>query len=136
MQLKDRRHVEFLKPPSTQSTEPQKINLEEYQDQKQDQEALTVSTTEPQKVEWGHLVNQLNQDPQKDSIADSNHGMPATEEGEVDAAGDEELEGQDEGAMARAAPEAGVTNITWNPKDPGSCIDTCVDACQRDHDWP
>ena len=63
VQLKDRRHVEFLKPPSTQSTEPQKINLEEYQDQKQDQEALTVSTTEPQKVEWGHLVNQLKSGP-------------------------------------------------------------------------
>ena len=74
--MKDRMHVEFSKPPSTQPTEPQKINLEENQDRKCDQEALTVSITEPQEenwdqdlalpaplVKWGHLVNQLNQDP-------------------------------------------------------------------------
>ena len=63
-------------PPWTEPTKPWKINLEQYQDQKQDQEALMVSTTGPQEedwdqdlvlpaplVKWGHLVNQLNQDP-------------------------------------------------------------------------
>ena len=39
VQLKDRRHVEFSKPPLTPPTEPQKINLEQYWDQKQGQEA-------------------------------------------------------------------------------------------------
>ena len=94
VQLKDRRHVESLKSPSTQQTEPQKINLEEYWDQKQDQEALIVSTTKPQEedwdqtlalptpsVKWGHLVNQLNQDPQENSVADSGWGMVAMEWG-------------------------------------------------------
>ena len=57
-----------------------------------------------------------------DSIADSDCGLTAMEEGEMDATGDEEVEGQDEGATAGAAPgaapEAGVANITWDPEDP------------------
>ena len=40
------------------------------------------------------------------------------EESEADAVGDEEVQGQDEGTMARAAPEVGVANITWDPEDP------------------
>ena len=63
-------------------------------------------------------MNQLNQDPWADSIANSGCGMTAMEGSEADAVRDEEVEGQDEGTTARAAPEMGVANITWNPKDP------------------
>ena len=90
-----------------------------------------MSTTKPQEenwdqdlalppplVKWGHLVNQLNQDPQEDSVADSSHGMAAMEEGDADTTGDEEVEGQDEGATAGAAPETRVADITWDPEDP------------------
>ena len=52
VQLTDKKHIEFLKPPSTQPTKPKKICLEEYQDQKQDQAALMASTTEPQEENW------------------------------------------------------------------------------------
>ena len=43
--------------------------------------------------------------------------MTAMEEGEADAVRDEEVEGQDKGATAKAAPEAGAVNITWDPED-------------------
>ena len=49
-----------------------------------------MSTTKPQEedwdqnlalpaptVEWGHLMNQLNQDPREDSVADSDQGTAA-----------------------------------------------------------
>ena len=62
-------------------------------------------------------MNQLNQDPWEDLVGDSSCGVTAMEEGEMDAAGNEEVERQVEGAMARAAPEAGVTDITWDPED-------------------
>ena len=53
VQLEDKRCVKFLKAPDlTQSTEHQRINLEEYQDQKWDQEVSTMSTTEPQEEDW------------------------------------------------------------------------------------
>ena len=64
------------------------------------------------------MVNQLNQDPWADSIANSGCGTIAMERSEADAAGDEEVEGQDEGAMARAVLEAGVDDLTWDPEDP------------------
>ena len=63
------------------------------------------------------MVNQLNQDPQAASIADSSCGTTAMEGSEADAVGDE-VEGQDEGATAGAVPEMGVANITWDPEDP------------------
>ena len=50
------------------------------------------------------MVNQFNQDPQADSVADSGCGTTAMEESEADAAGDA-VEGQDEEAMVRAAPK-------------------------------
>ena len=90
-----------------------------------------MSTTEPQEedwdqdlalptpsAEWGHLVNQLNQDPRQESVADSGCGNVSMEEGDADTAGDEEVEGQDEGAMAGEVPETKVTDITWDPEDP------------------
>ena len=40
-------------------------------------------------IEWGHMVNQLNQDPWADSIADSGCGTTAMEGSKADAAGDE-----------------------------------------------
>ena len=56
-------------------------------------------------VEWGHLVNQLNQDPRENSVADSGQGMAAMEEGDTDIVGDKEVEEWEEGAMAGAVPE-------------------------------
>ena len=64
------------------------------------------------------MVNQLNQDPQVNSIAVSGCGMAAMEGSEADAAGDEEVEGQDEGVTAGAALEAGVADLAWDPWDP------------------
>ena len=67
-----------------QPTGCQKIGLKKYRDQKQDHEASTVFTTEPQEedwdqdltlhtptAKWGHLMNQLNQDPREDSVTNS-----------------------------------------------------------------
>ena len=51
-------------------------------------------------------------------MADSGQGTVAMEEGEADATCDEEVEGQDEGAMARAVPKIETTDITWDPEDP------------------
>ena len=109
MRLKDRRGIKFLKPPSTQTVEPKKISLKEYLDRKPTQVTSTTTTTEHQgddcaqdlslpapSIEWGHMVNQLNQDPQADLIVDSGHGTAVMEEGGADVAGDEEVEGRDE----------------------------------------
>ena len=89
-----------------------------------------VSTTEPQEedwdqklalpaptVKWGHLVNQLNQDPREDSVANSGWGTASMEEGDADTMGDEEVE-EWEGATAGAVPETGAADIPWDPEDP------------------
>ena len=52
------------------------------------------------------MINQLNQDPWVDSIADSGCSTTAMEGSEADAVGDEEVEGQDKGTTAGAAHEA------------------------------
>ena len=83
------------------------------------------------------MVNQLNQDPRADSIAGSGCGMAAMEGSEADAVGDEEVEGQDEGATVGMAPEAGVADLTWDTKDPFlKFISICVDACQGKYAQP
>ena len=53
-------------------------------------------------IEWEHKVNQTT----------------AMGEIEADIVGDEEVKGQDEGATARAAPERGIADMTWDPEDP------------------
>ena len=125
--LKDRTCIGILKPfgPNNQAQEDKSGGT---LGQKQDQTTLTVSTTEPQgeiwgqelslpapSIEWGHMVNQLNQDPWAELIADSRCGTAAMEGSEANAVGDEEVEGKDEGATAGAAPEAGVANLTSDP---------------------
>ena len=45
-------------------------------------------------------------------MADSGWGMVAMEEDDADATGDEEVEGQDEGATARAVPKTEATDTT------------------------
>ena len=60
------------------------------------------------------MVNQLNQDPWVESIANSGCGTATKEGSEADAVGDEEVEGQDV-VTAGAALEAGVANLTWDP---------------------
>ena len=64
------------------------------------------------------MVNQLNQDPQADSIADSGCGIAIMEGHEANVAGDEEVEGRDEGVTAEAAVEAVAANLVWDPQDP------------------
>ena len=63
------------------------------------------------------MVNQLNQDPWADLIANSGHGMAVMEGSEADVAGDEEVEGRDEGVTVEAAVEAGATDLVWDPRD-------------------
>ena len=69
-------------------------------------------------VKWGHLKNQLTQDPREDSVANSGQGMAAMEEGDADTVGDEEVEEWDKGATAGAVPETRVADITWDLEDP------------------
>ena len=90
-----------MKSPLTQPTEPQRINLEEYRDWSQDQEASTVSTTKPQE-DW-----------------DQDWAM---EEGDADTMDDEEVEEWEEGGTAGEALETGVTDITWDLEDPISSL--------------
>ena len=68
-------------------------------------------------VEWGHLMNLLNQDPREDSVTDSGWGMAAMEEGDTDTVGDKEVEEWDEGATASAVPKTSVVDITWDLED-------------------
>ena len=111
VQLKDRRHVKFSKPPSDLSL-PMPL------------------------IEWGHMVNQLNQDPQADSIANSGHGMAVMEEGGADVVGDEEVEVRDKRATAEAAVDAEADNLAWDCQDPlfefsdenCSCFNVCDNA--------
>ena len=63
-------------------------------------------------------MNQLNQDLWADWIADSGRGMAIMEGSEADVAGDEEVEGRDEGVIAKAAVEAGAADLVWDPWDP------------------
>ena len=65
-------------------------------------------------IEWGHMVNQLNQDPWADLIADSGHGTAVMEESGADVVGDEEVKGRDERVTVGA--EAG--DLVWDPWDP------------------
>ena len=48
VQLKDRRCIKFLKPPSTQTVKPKKISLKEYLDHKPTQATSTMTTAEHQ----------------------------------------------------------------------------------------
>ena len=59
-------------------------------------------------VKWGHLVNQLNQDPREDSVADSGWGTAAVEEGDTDTTGDEEVEGR----MKELQPEQSLRPVS------------------------
>ena len=54
--------------------------------------------------------------PTGNFIADSGHGMAIMEGSEADVAGDEEVEGRDEGVTAKAAFEAGTANLVWDPR--------------------
>ena len=64
------------------------------------------------------MVNQLNQDQQVDSIANSGCGMAVMEGSEADVTGDEEVEGRDEGVTTEAAVEEGAADLVWDPWDP------------------
>ena len=69
-------------------------------------------------IEWGHMMDQLNQDPRADLIADSRHGTAVMEEGGADVVGDEEVEVRDERATAEAAVDVEARNLVWDPQDP------------------
>ena len=62
-------------------------------------------------------MTQLNQDPREDSVTNSGRGTAAME-GDVDMAGDKEVEEQDGEATANVIPETGITDVAWDPKDP------------------
>ena len=55
---------------------------------------LSLSTPS---IEWEHMVDQLNEDPCADSMADSGQGTVIMEGGRTDVVGDEEVEIRDEG---------------------------------------
>ena len=88
-----------------------------------------MSTTEPQEedwdqaltlpthmVKWGHLVNQLHQDPREDcGRLRLGYG---DDEGDADTVGDEDVEEQDEETTASTVHETGVADITWDTEDP------------------
>ena len=131
VQLKDRRWVEFLKSPSTPKTESKKISLKEYLNHKPTQVTpLTITDELPgddsiwelslstPSIEWEHMVDQLNQDPQANSIADSGRGMAIMEKSGADVVGDEEVEVRNEGLTTGAAVDVGAGNLVFDPQDP------------------
>ena len=74
-------------------------------------------TLSPPTVEWGHFINQLNQDPREDSIPDSGLDTAVMEEVDADMAGDEEIESRGAGAVADVASDMTIADLTWDPKD-------------------
>ena len=84
------------------------MSTSEPQEENWDQDPALSTPT----VKWGHFMNQLNQDPREDSVANSGWGMAVMEEGDVDTVGDKEVEEWDEGATASAIPETGAADIT------------------------
>ena len=60
------------------------------------------------------MVDQLNQDPRADSIADSGRGTAIMEEG----GRDEEVEVRDERFTTGTAVDAAAGDLVWNPQNP------------------
>ena len=92
-----------------------RISHEGYRGQKQDQAALTVPTPEPQEEDWDQELSFLAPLIMWEHEVNQTTAMG---ESEADVVGDEEVKVQDKGATARATPEAGVADMTWDPKDP------------------
>ena len=127
--LKDKRRVKFSKPPSTPQPRSRKTSLKEYLDQGPtpatsmkavddllvDDGTQELSLSAPS-IEWEHMVDQLNQDPCADSMADSGQGTVIMEGGRTDVAGDE-VEIRGEGLTEGAAIDPGAGNLVWDPQD-------------------
>ena len=64
------------------------------------------------------MVDQLNQDPCADSVADSGRGTISIEGGRTDITGDEEVETRDEGSTTWAAVGPRAGDLDWYPQDP------------------
>ena len=82
--LKDKRQVEFSKPPSMPQPRSRKISLREYLDQGSAPATPATAIDNPSgnggarelslstpSFDWEHMVDQLNQDPRVDSMMDS-----------------------------------------------------------------
>ena len=64
------------------------------------------------------MVDQLNQDPHADLVANSAQDTASMGEGRADVAGDEEVEHGEDGSTAPVAASPGVTDLDWDPHDP------------------
>ena len=127
----NRRRVEFSKSPSTLKTEQRKISLREYlnheptlvtpktaTDELSGDDSIQELSLSTPSIEWEHMVDQLNQDPRANSIADSSPGMAIMEEGEADVVGDKEVEVKAEGPSIEAAANAEAGDLVWDAQDP------------------